>query len=170
LQQVAAGAVSLAQLTGQSIDQAVGEFLKLQDDPVKAVAALNDQLHFLTVAQYDEIAALQESGRTQEAAILAQREASQAVQQRAEEVKASAGIMVRAWDDVKEAASDAWNAMKNIGAAQSLNQQLASALTQLKNLQQTGSFGGTGVLAGGADTGITLSGSARQQAIAQAQQ
>ncbi|MEP7044566.1 MAG: phage tail length tape measure family protein, partial [Dokdonella sp.] len=67
LANAARSAVSLSQITGESIDKTVGEFEKLADKPVKAALELNASYHFLTLAVYDQIKALQDQGKEQEA-------------------------------------------------------------------------------------------------------
>ena len=41
--------------TGRSVDETVKEFLRLRADPVKAIIDLNDQYHFLTESQLEQI-------------------------------------------------------------------------------------------------------------------
>ncbi|MBO1764972.1 phage tail length tape measure family protein, partial [Escherichia coli] len=65
---VGKGVVDFATVTGTSVEKAVDTFKKLADDPVKASIALNDQYHFLTLSIYDQIAAAEKNGDTQQAA------------------------------------------------------------------------------------------------------
>lgn len=71
LELVGQAAADMAALTGESIQSAVGQLVRLQEDPVKAVAKLNDQFHFLTVAQFQEIEAAEAAGDKQKAASIA---------------------------------------------------------------------------------------------------
>lgn len=71
LSRVATAAARLKQATGQDISETISQFKKLKDDPVNAVAALNDSLHFLTATQYQQISAAQAAGDSQRAAALA---------------------------------------------------------------------------------------------------
>src|SRR5690606_25427626 len=68
---VATAAENMRVATGKSVDETVKEFLRLREDPVNAILALNDSYHFLTQATYDQIKSLQDQGREVEAATVA---------------------------------------------------------------------------------------------------
>ncbi|PTA51876.1 phage tail tape measure protein, partial [Klebsiella pneumoniae] len=88
---------------------------RLKEDPVNAVATLNESLHFLTASQFEQISAAQAMGDSQRAAELAMRAYSDSVIQRANAVKENLGTLETAWNWVKNAASGAWDAMMGIG-------------------------------------------------------
>ncbi|WP_343529380.1 phage tail tape measure protein [Yokenella regensburgei] len=115
VERVAYVASRLQQATGQAVDETINQFKRLKDDPVNAVVALNDSLHFLTATQYEQIASAQSLGDTQKAAELAMRAYSEAVIQRAGAVQDNLGTLEKAWDWVKHAASGAWDAMLGVG-------------------------------------------------------
>ncbi|HHX3699415.1 TPA: phage tail tape measure protein, partial [Citrobacter freundii] len=108
-------AARLQQSTGQAVDETINQFKRLKDDPVNAVATLNDSLHFLTATQYEQIASAQALGDSQKAAELAMRAYSDAVIQRAGAVEDNLGSLEKAWNWVKNAASGAWDAMLGVG-------------------------------------------------------
>ncbi|WP_410699986.1 phage tail tape measure protein [Citrobacter farmeri] len=108
-------AARLQQATGQAVDETINQFKRLKDDPVNAVATLNDSLHFLTATQYEQIASAQSLGDTHKAAELAMRAYSDAVIQRAGAVEENLGTLEKAWNWVKNAASGAWDAMLGVG-------------------------------------------------------
>ncbi|MBQ5147755.1 phage tail tape measure protein [Citrobacter freundii] len=108
-------AARLQQATGQAVDETINQFKRLKDDPVNAVATLNDSLHFLTATQYEQIASAQALGDSQKAAELAMRAYSDAVIQRAGAVEDNLGSLEKAWSWVKNAASGAWDAMLGVG-------------------------------------------------------
>ncbi len=89
---------------------------QLLTTPAAAAAELNKQYHFLTAAQYDRIRALEEEGRATEAAKLASDLLAQAQLDRLEEIREKAGFVERAWIAVKNAALQAWEDMKQLGA------------------------------------------------------
>jgi phage-related minor tail protein len=93
----AQAAVNMAQLTGISLDKAVGDIVRLQDDPVRAVKALNDQYHFLTASTYQQIQALEDEGKKEQAAALAQKEFSDALATRVQQDIANMAPLERAW-------------------------------------------------------------------------
>lgn len=93
----AEAAVNMAQLTGESIGKAVGQIVRLQEDPVRAVKALNDQYHFLTASTYEQIQALTDEGQQDQAAALAQQEFSDAMAARVQQDIANMAPLERAW-------------------------------------------------------------------------
>lgn len=70
-------------MTGESIDKVVKQIVKLSEDPAKAVAKLNEQYHFLTLAQYDYIAALEKQGDKDGAVTAALQDLDEAMKKRA---------------------------------------------------------------------------------------
>lgn len=135
LQEAAQGAIDLSTVTGQSISKSVADFVKLQGDPVHAVKALDDSMHFLTLQEYENIKALQAQGDADDAAAIAQTALSRAVHDRALEVKASAGIMERAWKEVHDTVEATWDAMKRVGAPTTNTEDLANANAGLQRFK-----------------------------------
>ncbi|ECW0821139.1 phage tail tape measure protein [Salmonella enterica subsp. enterica] len=115
LSRVANAAARLKQATGQDISETISQFKKLKDDPVNAVVALNDSLHFLTATQYQQISAAQAVGDSQLAAALAIQAYSDAVMQRTGAVQDNLGSLEKAWNWVRNAAVGAWDAMLGVG-------------------------------------------------------
>lgn len=114
---VGIAAVAMNRATGKALADTVAEFETLRGKPTEAIAALNEKQNFLTLATYEQIAALERQGRTQEAAALAQRTYADAVKQQADEVRQNLGSLERAWDATKQGALSAWEAMKSLGRA-----------------------------------------------------
>jgi len=134
---VGEAAVAANRATGKAIADTVQEFETLRGKPAEAIAALNEQQHFLTLEVYQQIASLERQGRTQEAAALAQRTYADAVKQQAEEVRQSLGTLETAWNAVTQGASSAWEAMKSFGRAPTFDQitaQLRTVNAELKQL------------------------------------
>jgi len=125
LQIVAQGVVSFSELTGQSIDQAVSKFTELSDDPVKSIEKLNDQYHFLSLAQAEHIRSLAEEGNAEAASSAAQDAAAAAFTARAADMRAQLGIVEKSWRAVETAAKDAWDGIKNVGRPTSLSDDVA---------------------------------------------
>ncbi|SPR97347.1 phage tail tape measure protein [Cupriavidus taiwanensis] len=101
--------------TGAAIEKTVEEFVKLGEEPVKASQKLNEQYHYLTAAVFEQIAALEDQGRKEEAATLAQRTYASAMKERADQVVANVGYMQRAWAGLTSLAKGAWDAMLGVG-------------------------------------------------------
>ncbi|WP_426287550.1 phage tail tape measure protein [Luteibacter sp. E-22] len=121
---VGKAAVDMARLTGQSTAETIKQFSDLKNEPVKAVLALNDSEHFLTTTIYEQIKALQDSGREDEAATVAMKARANAVAQRAKSVQDSAGLIERAWNGVTVAAKKAWDAMLDVGRPDTSGDQI----------------------------------------------
>jgi lambda family phage tail tape measure protein len=132
LKEVAQSAVDFSTVTGKSVEDGVKAFVSMQDDPVRAVKALDDQLHFLTATQYENIKALQEQGDMEAASAIAQTASSQALRERALEVQANVGLMERAWDNLRDHVRDTWDAMKHVGVTNTADDDLKSINDELK--------------------------------------
>lgn len=121
---VSQAALQMEQLTGQAINKTIDTFKDLAKDPVSAIAELNEKQHFLTAAVYDQIKALQDQGRTQEAATLAMKTYAQAVNDRTNDVKENLGSLERAWNSLKNVAKEAWDAMLDVGRQETPDEKL----------------------------------------------
>lgn len=116
---------SAVETAGKDADKMVQEFAKLADDPVNAIVELNEHQHFLTAAVYDQIKALQDQGREQEAASLAIKTYSDTVVNRTDDIKENLDNVSQAWGGVKKAAGEAWDAMIH-GTRDSANSTIQS--------------------------------------------
>lgn len=131
---IAEQAVNMSKVTGESVDKAVQEIQKIGEKPAETIAKLNEQYHFLTTAQYDEIAALEAEGRTRDAARLANQADADAMAQRAQQIQDNAGLLERAAHAVAEAWNKAWDSIKGIGRGPSVGDQIAEIQAQIKQL------------------------------------
>lgn len=111
LQLVGQAAADMAQLTGQSVQSIIGQIEKLQEDPVRAVAKLNNQYHFLTVAQFQEIEAAQQSGDAMKAASIAYEAMADKMQSRTDELNSHANVLIRSWRELKTVWSESMTEM-----------------------------------------------------------
>lgn len=118
--------IKLNDATGISTSQLVSDFEAIAGSPVEAIGKLNDKYHFLTLATYNQIRALQEEGNQQEAAKIASDAYSAAINQKADDIKASLGTLQTAWNDLGDAAKWAWDQMLDIGRESSLEQRLGT--------------------------------------------
>ena len=118
--------------TGRAIDQTIAEFAKLGDDPVEALLDLNDQYHFLSRAQLDQIRSLQDQGREQDAATEAMRLYADVIAERTPLVEQNLGSIERAWRSIKQMAGEAVDAALSIGRASPLADQIAEAEAELE--------------------------------------
>lgn len=153
LQEITRTAIELERYAGQPVAKTAEHMAKLGDAPVKASLQLNEQYHYLTDEVYRQIKALDDKGRKEEAAALAQRTYSAAMAERAAELKGSLGTLERAWEGLGNIARKTWDAMLNVGRAATLDDirtKINSTQTQLDQLLIGPGFGST---AGGAATG-----------------
>ncbi|HCR3978332.1 TPA: phage tail length tape measure family protein [Citrobacter koseri] len=127
LERVTTAVVKTSEATGIATDKLVGDFNKIAADPVAAITKLNDQYHFLTLATYNQIKALQDEGNQQEAARVATDAYATTMQQRAADIQDNLGYLEKAWNGLTGAAKGAWDAMLGVGREQSLEQRLADA-------------------------------------------
>lgn len=120
-------AVAMNRATGKAVADTVKELVALEDGPTKAILALDKQYHFLTVSVYDQISALEQQGRVQDAARLAQDEYGRAVEQMAGKVTSQLGTIERAWKAVKDATFNSIDAIKNVGRPDTIQAQKTRA-------------------------------------------
>lgn len=114
-EQIATSAIAYEKATGKAVSETVAEFARLADDPVKAVAELNDKYNFLTASVYEQIRAAQQMGEKEAAAAIAQETYARALGERAATMKANLGTLEKAWNDLAGAAKSGWDAILNIG-------------------------------------------------------
>ncbi|MEN9904252.1 MAG: hypothetical protein RLZZ555_817 [Pseudomonadota bacterium] len=142
IQQFATAAILAERNLGIEAEQTVAKFAELGRSPVDAVKKLNDGLNFLTAATYAEIKALQDQGRTAEAAALAQNAYAAALESRAKSAAENVGLLERAWKGIKDAASEAWDAMLDIGRPDSLEKKIADAQKRVLEQRRLVASGG----------------------------
>lgn len=68
---VARAAAQMERSVYQSVSDTINQFKRLKDDPVNAAKALDNELHFLTATQLEQIRVLGEQGRSSDAARIA---------------------------------------------------------------------------------------------------
>ena len=115
LDEAAAAAVNLAELTGRSIEDTTDEIIRLAKAPTAVMLELNEKYNFLTAAVYENVSSLEAQGRTQEAAKVVTAELAKVTAQRVEEMRAKAGSLERSWRMVTAAISEAWQRTKDYG-------------------------------------------------------
>lgn len=132
VQMVSKAALEMQQATGQSLDTTIKQFESLGADPIAGLMKLNETMHFVTQAVYDQVTALQRQGEIEQAAQIAQRALADAIDKRTAAVRQNVGLLQSAWAGLKDTVKEAWDAMLNIGRSddgenlQRLQQQLQS--------------------------------------------
>ena len=131
LERVTTAVVEISEITGIASEKLVGDFNDIAADPVAAITKLNDQYHFLTLATYNQIKALQDEGNQQDAARVASDAYANAMQQRANDIHQNLGILERAWDSLAKTAKGAWDAMLDIGREQTGTERISQIRKEL---------------------------------------
>ncbi|HHX5674977.1 TPA: phage tail length tape measure family protein [Klebsiella pneumoniae] len=137
MQTVTEAVVAMNDATDESIDSMVADFEKIAQNPVAAIGELNDKYHFLTLATYNQIKALQDEGNQQEAARLATETYAATMKQRADQIQGNLGSLEQAWKWLGDAAKGAWDAMLDIGREKSIEQKIAEAQDELGRAQKS---------------------------------
>lgn len=142
LERVTTAIVKISDATGIATEKLVSDFNDIAADPVAAITKLNDQYHFLTLATYNQIKALQDEGNQQDAARVATDAYANAMQQRANDIHQNLGLLESAWDSLGKTAKGAWDAMLNIGREQILTDKLATLNENIAEAQKGQKDGG----------------------------
>ncbi|EEM9179929.1 phage tail tape measure protein [Salmonella enterica] len=129
-------AARMQENVGQSVDETIRQFKRLQDDPVNAAKELDRALHFLTATQLEQIRVLGEQGRTADAAKIAMSAYSEEMNKRAGDVHDNLGWIEKAWNAVGDAAKWAWDRMLDIGREDTLDEKIATLQEKIATLQE----------------------------------
>ncbi|HGL4202616.1 TPA: phage tail tape measure protein [Citrobacter farmeri] len=131
LERVTTTVVKTSEATGIATDKLVNDFNSIAADPVAAITRLNDQYHFLTLATYNQIKALQDEGNQQEAARVATDAYANTMQQRSADIQQNLGLLEKAWNGLAGAAKSAWDAMLDVGRESGGNERIAQIRKEL---------------------------------------
>lgn len=128
-------AIELERNVGRSVEATVSDLAALGKAPLEASKKLSEQYHYLTAATYDQIHALTEQGRTEEAAAAAQQAYIDAFEERSKKLETHLGTAERSWRAVKDAAASAWDTILGVGREDTVGQKLGRASNVLMNKQ-----------------------------------
>lgn len=124
---IAEAAVRMNSATGKAVSDTVGEFEQLAKEPTRAIAELNSKYNFLTASVFEQIQALEEQGRTQEAARLAIDTYSSTLDTRTKDIKKNLGIIETGWKAISGAAKLAIDTIAGVGREDTFSDQLEAA-------------------------------------------
>ena len=136
LQRFATVSVQAQKALGISAIDMAKDFAELGKSPMEATEALNEKYHFLTLSVYEQINALEDQGKMDEAAKVAQQAYANAMESRSKKVIESLGYMERAWNGLGSAAKGAWDYMLNVGREDTFDEKLKAAEAALKLAKQ----------------------------------
>ncbi|AXF51946.1 MAG: tail length tape measure protein [Caudoviricetes sp.] len=127
-------AIDFESATGQAAEETVKNFEKIAKDPTAEILRLNESMNFLTASTYEQIKALQEQGKIQEAATLANTAYEEGLNRTSKGVRDNLGYIETGWKAVTSAAKAAWDAALNVGREETLDQQLKALDKQLNDI------------------------------------
>lgn len=128
-------AADMATVTGQSMDQAVDAVMKLQANPVEAVRALDQQFHFLSLTQMEEIEQLEKTGDATDAATTALNAFADAMANRAPEAVKETNLIKQAWQDLGMVIDGIGTRMGDSLREASVDEKIAKINAQIQTLR-----------------------------------
>lgn len=150
LTSVAQAATLMAELSGQSADEVVSSFLKMNDGVTSWAANTTQQYHFLDLETYQRIQSLEDQGRKEEAIEVASQAFKKASEERLRTMEQQLNRAARAWNNVKIAASGAWESFKDkAGGALGLDAPADELTDKIKELEAR-------IAAAGSDTEVAM--------------
>ncbi|MCG8275409.1 phage tail tape measure protein [Stenotrophomonas sp. NLF4-10] len=151
---VVRSAARMEAATGQAIDKTISKFEEIAKAPVDALLKLNETEHFLTKAQFERVAALEDEGRKQEAVAEAVRIYGRYSDDVAIKAAENQSILTTMWDRVKDSASGAvgevgryFDLLSKLAAIKSPEWLSSDSDSWLSKVISAGNMGGVGVLA-----------------------
>lgn len=130
---VARTATRMKEIVGQSVDETINQFKRLQQDPVNASKELDNSIHHLTATQLEQIRVLGEQGNTADAAKIAMSGYADEMNTRMTDVHNNLGWLESAWGSLGDAAKWAWDRMLDIGREDSLDEKITKLQEKIKN-------------------------------------
>ncbi len=140
LNSVAQAASLMAELSGDSADQVVSNFLKMSDSATSWAANTNQQYHFLDLETYQRIQSLEDQGRKEEAIELASQAFKRASEERLRQIEQQLNWVARGWKNVKDAAIDAWEGIKGDVSATLGIDSLDEKIARLERRAKAGTY------------------------------
>lgn len=140
MQMFGADILRVAQLSGQNTDEVVKDFAKMGDGVAKWAEEHNEKYHFLTLAEYDHITALEKAGDKMGAMKVVADSLSNSLNDQKDHV----GWLMGAWQGLGDVMSGVWTTMKSIGAPTTHEQNIAAYQADIKAAQQNGGMGAHG--------------------------
>ncbi len=129
-------ALKLEQAGGPAVEATAKAFKELEKSPTQAALKLNEATNFLTTSLYRQIKALEDQGRVTEAARVAQEAYADAILQRAPRITENLGLIEKAWRGIKNIAREAWDAILDVGRADTPDQVLGATKQRIAELQK----------------------------------
>ena len=136
IQKLTEAALKFEKAGGPAVAETAKQFEELGKSPVDASVKLSEKTHYLTLAVYEQIKALQDQGKTSEAAAVAQNAWADAIDKRTPEMVENLGHIENAWKGVKEAVAEAIDAAKDLGRVATPSERAAALHTQIGEIEK----------------------------------
>ncbi|ELD0487873.1 phage tail tape measure protein [Escherichia coli] len=133
---VAKAAAQMERSVGQSVSETISQFKRLKDDPVSAAKALDDELHFLTATQLEQIRVLGEQGRTSDAARTAMSALAEETGKRTADIDSNLNALGSTLQTLSDWWKQFWDAAMNIGREDSLDGQIAALQKKIQRAKK----------------------------------
>lgn len=122
--------LNVSKVSGESAKDVAAKLIPAFDGSASSAKKLNDRYHFLTLAQYQQIEALEKVGKKYEAINLVAENLNKSLEGQKREL----GILEKSWDAITKAASKAWDTILGIGRKEDPKVVLKKLKTELDSL------------------------------------
>jgi phage-related minor tail protein len=116
-------AVRTSQMTGEKLEDLAKDYAKMADGVAKWAEEHNKSMHFMGLAQYEHIKALEEQGNKQQAMI----EVGKLLDAQLDQQAPRLGLLARAWHALGVAASDTWDKILGVGRPATVGEKVDAA-------------------------------------------
>lgn len=131
----AKAAIEFEKVGGGAVADVAKNFESLGKSPLQSTLKLNESMNYLTRSTYAQIRALEEQGKTTEAAKVAQESYAASLEQMTPKLLENLGYVEKAWLGIKGAISQAGDAILDVGRKSTPEQQLEQMKQKLANAQ-----------------------------------
>ncbi|EOW3493646.1 phage tail tape measure protein [Escherichia coli] len=133
---VAKAAAQMERSVGQSVSDTISQFKRLKDDPVNAARTLDNELHFLTATQLEQIRVLGEQGRASDAARIAMSALAEETGKRTSDIDNNLNALGSTLQTLSDWWKQFWDVAMNIGREDSLDAQIASLQEKIQRAKK----------------------------------
>ncbi|EEU4081044.1 phage tail tape measure protein [Escherichia coli] len=133
---VARAAAQMERSVGQSVSDTINQFKRLKDDPVNAAKALDNELHFLTATQLEQIRVLGDQGRSSDAARIAMSALAEETDRRTADIDNNLNALGSTLQTLSDWWRQFWDAAMNIGREDSLDEQISALQEKIQRAKR----------------------------------
>ncbi|HGU2278760.1 TPA: phage tail tape measure protein [Escherichia coli] len=133
---VARAAAQMERSVGQSVSDTINQFKRLKDDPVNAAKALDNELHFLTATQLEQIRVLGDQGRSSDAARIAMSALAEETGRRTADIDNNLNALGSTLQTLSDWWRQFWDAAMNIGREYSLDEQISALQEKIQRAKR----------------------------------